>query len=460
MQVAGQPVVSYTYDNANRRTSLTLPCATGAPVCITASYSYDNDSRLTGITYQFGSNTLGNLSYAYDQLGRRTQVSGSFGRTGLPGVVTSATYDAANELINWNGLTLSYDQNGNMLGDGTNAFSWNARNQVVKLNNVSLQYDAFGRRTQNASGTSFLYDGANAAQELSGNSVTANLLNGGIDEVFTRTDSSGSFAQLKDALGSTIALVDSNGNIQTSYTYDPYGGTSVTGTPNGNEFQYTGRENEGNGLYFYRARYYSPLLGRFISEDPMGFAGSGPNFYAYVGDDPIRFRDPNGLSRECPIPSMCLGEPGAAQAFAGRKNTLHWWDDFWYSFFHDFSVEGPNGKPLCVATWAESAIDEFNPFNTNVDDMLEDEFKDLLEGLRYYYTAQAVNYALLNGLSYPMRSAIVRGLLERGGMLAEKGIPLAAVGFADYKLFNALDATLETRSKGECYASFLPMSDQ
>jgi hypothetical protein len=87
---------------------------------------------LIGITYQFGSNTLGNLTYAYDQLGRRTQVSGSFARTGLPGGVTSAFYDAANEVTNWNGLALNYDQNGNMLSDGTNAFTWNARNQIAK----------------------------------------------------------------------------------------------------------------------------------------------------------------------------------------------------------------------------------------------------------------------------------------------------------------------------------------
>jgi RHS repeat-associated protein len=212
--------------------------------------------------------------------------------------VTSATYDAANELTNWNGLALSYDQNGNMLSDGTNAFTWNSRNQVAKLNNISLQYDAFGRRIQNAAGTSFLYDGANAAQELSGGTVTANLLSGGVDEIFSRTDGSGLFTPLKDALGSTIALVDSGGNVQTSYTYDPYGGTSVTGTNSGNEFQYTGRENEGNGLYFYRARYYSPLLGRFISEDPLGFGGGGPNSYAYVSDNPILLRDPSGLCND------------------------------------------------------------------------------------------------------------------------------------------------------------------
>jgi RHS repeat-associated protein len=325
MQVTGQPIVNYTYDNAdrltqisqsntntsfaydnaNRRTSLTLPNN------VVVSYGYDNDSRLTGITYQFGSTTLGNLTYIYDQLGRRTQVGGSFARTGLAGVVTSAFYDAANEVTNWNGLVLNYDANGNMSSDGSNTFTWNARNQVAKLNNVSLQYDAFGRRIQNAAGASFLYDGVNPAQELSGNTVIANLLSGGIDEIFNRTDSAGVFTPLKDAMGSTIALVDSNGNLQTSYTYDPYGGTSVTGTSNGNEFQYTGRENEGNGLYFYRARYYSPLLGRFISEDPLGFAGSGPNLYGYVGDAPVDFGDPFGLSTSVLDPITVTGRRAA-----------------------------------------------------------------------------------------------------------------------------------------------------
>jgi RHS repeat-associated protein len=161
------------------------------------------------------------------------------------------------------------------------------------LNSVSLQYDGFGRRTKNLQNTSFLFDGANAVQELSGSTATANLISGGIDEIFTRTDSSGTFTPLRDALGSTIALVDASGNLVTQYAYDPFGNTIVSGANNSNGFQYTGRENEGNGLYFYRARYYSPTLGRFISEDP---AEDGLNFYAYADSDPIDFSDPSGLS--------------------------------------------------------------------------------------------------------------------------------------------------------------------
>jgi len=91
-----------------------------------------------------------------------------------PSPKTGTVAVTANELTNWNGTPISYDLNGNMLSDGVNTFSWNARNQVAALNNVSLQYDAEGRRTRNAAGTSFLFDGANAAQELSGSTVTAN----------------------------------------------------------------------------------------------------------------------------------------------------------------------------------------------------------------------------------------------------------------------------------------------
>src|SRR6185312_13797614 len=128
---------------------------------------------------------------------------------------------------------ISYDLNGNMQSDGTNAFTWNARNQVATLNGRNLQYDAYGRRIQNQLGTAFLYDGANATQELTSGTVTANLLSGGIDETFSRADSSGTVTPLQDALGGTIALVDTSGNIVTSYSYDPFGNTTSSGLVSG-----------------------------------------------------------------------------------------------------------------------------------------------------------------------------------------------------------------------------------
>ena len=72
---------------------------------------------------------------------------------------------------------------------------------------------------------------------------------------------------------------------------------TVTGEISDNPFQYTGRENDGTGLYYYRARYYSPELQRFISEDPIGLAGGDVNFFAYVGNDPVNWVDQLGLTR-------------------------------------------------------------------------------------------------------------------------------------------------------------------
>jgi hypothetical protein len=127
-----------------------------------------------------------------------------------------------------------------------------ATGNAITLANGSLQYDAFGRRVTNAAGTSFLYDGLNPVQELSGATPTANMLTGfGVDEFFSRTDSSGGACYLSDALGSTVALADSTGStLPTIYTYEPFGNTTARGAASSNPYQFTGRENDGNGLYF------------------------------------------------------------------------------------------------------------------------------------------------------------------------------------------------------------------
>ena len=133
-------------------------------------------------------------------------------------------------------------------------------------------------------------------QELnSSNGVVANLLTGlRVDEYFARTDTATS-TFLADALGSTVGLVGSGGSVATNYTYQPFGAATTGGAANGNSYQFTGRENDGTGLYFHRARYYSPAFQRFVSQDPIGFAGGDPNLYGYVYDDPVNLIDPPGL---------------------------------------------------------------------------------------------------------------------------------------------------------------------
>ncbi|MEO5561284.1 MAG: RHS repeat-associated core domain-containing protein [Dokdonella sp.] len=169
---------------------------------------------------------------------------------------------------------------------------------------ASFQYDPLGRRISKTIGgtvTTFLYDGQNSVQETRapaiGAATLSSILSGlGIDERYEQTDGASKEYFLTDALGSTVALTDASGSVQQTYAYEPYGEVSATGAST-NPYQYTGRENDGTGLYYYRARYYSPNLKRFISEDPMGLS-AGLNEYAYVRGNPLSFIDPFGLSEQ------------------------------------------------------------------------------------------------------------------------------------------------------------------
>jgi RHS repeat-associated protein len=323
MTVAGQPTVTYNYDNADRLTSVTQASSSVGVAYDAASratqvtlqnnlaivYGYDNANQLTSLTYQQGATTLGTLTYAYDNAGRRTSVGGTWARTGLPVVASagSITLNANNQVLTFDGSTMTYDLNGNLAtvqdAVGTGTYTWDVRDRLTSLTApgfaASFSYDALGRRTgktvQGAT-TNFVYDGLNPVQEKNGAIVTANLLTGlGIDQIFTRTDGVGTQELFTDALGSTVALADTAGAVQTSYTYEPFGGTTQSGSANTNSYKYTGREDDGTGLYYYRARYYSPRLQRFLSEDPIGLLGGDVNLYAYVGGNPISRTDPNGL---------------------------------------------------------------------------------------------------------------------------------------------------------------------
>src|SRR5262249_53937258 len=155
----GTSAVAITYDDANRRSTLTLPNG------IVTTYGYDNANQLTSLTYTLGQTTLGTLTYNYDPAGRRTEVGGTWARTGLPQAVTSTNYDAANRLMSWAATSLSYDVNGNLASDGLTSYTWSARNQLVGLSggiSASFQYDGDGRRRARvADGASTLlqYDG-------------------------------------------------------------------------------------------------------------------------------------------------------------------------------------------------------------------------------------------------------------------------------------------------------------
>jgi RHS repeat-associated protein len=287
--------VSFEYDTAGRRTRLTLPNQ------VSTEYQYDAASRLTALIHRNALGPLGDLTYEYDAAGNRIGVSGSFARTLLPDPVPSATYDAANRQLAFGATNLDYDPNGNATSDGTSAYVWDARNRLVAITgptSASFVYDGLGRRqhkTISGTSTNFIYDALNPVQELHAAAATDLLTGLAVDEYLARTDSSGARSPLSDALGSTIALTVASGAVEVQYTYAPFGVATTTGLPVGNAFQYTSRENDDTGLYYYRARYYRAAVRRFVSEDPLGFAAGDPNLYAYTLNNPTRLTDPTGL---------------------------------------------------------------------------------------------------------------------------------------------------------------------
>jgi RHS repeat-associated protein len=241
-------------------------------------------------------------------------MGGSLAAVTLPANVaggSSVTYNADNEQADFNGTSFTFDANGNLTNDGTYTYTYDGRNHLNQINQfrhggkvvASFGYDGLGRRQTkvvNGTTTQFLYEGPNPVQELNGAIppvATANLLTGlGIDEYFARTAAGTTSTFIADALGSTIGLVSANnGPIATSYTYEPFGATTVSGSANGNSYEFTGRENDCTGLYYYRARYYSPAAQTFVSQDPLGFAGGDVNLYAYGSNNPVSLTDSLGL---------------------------------------------------------------------------------------------------------------------------------------------------------------------
>jgi RHS repeat-associated protein len=297
----GAAAVVFAYDNANRRTSVTYPNG------VVASYKFDPASQLTEITYVRGGATVGTLTYDYDNAGRLAAKGGTLFQSILPATVVGGSYDADNRLTNWitpsGSVTPTYDNNGNMTNDGLHTFIWDARDRLIGITSLaSFTYDPIGRRHSIASGgttTLYVYDGAEPIQESVAGMVSANLLPGiSPDERFTRASAGTAATFLTDALGSTVALTDAAGAVQTSYAYDPYGNTNLTGSATTSSYAYTGRESDGTGLYYYRARYYNPAWGRFISEDPIGLTG-GVNLYQYAFNNPLQLKDPSGNCPGC-----------------------------------------------------------------------------------------------------------------------------------------------------------------
>ena len=198
-----------------------------------------------------------------------------------------------------------------MVGSNTTSYAWDFENRLTSVTlpgsggTVSFKYDPFGRRTykSSSSGTSvFAYDGDNLVEEANASgAVVARYSQGlNIDEPLAMLRSAATSYYHADGLGSISSLSNAAGSIANTYTYDSFGKLTDSTGSLVNSFQYTARESDAEtGLYYYRARYYDQVSGRFFSEDPVRFRSDETNLYPYVGNDPVRKIDPGGLTKRC-----------------------------------------------------------------------------------------------------------------------------------------------------------------
>jgi len=165
---------------------------------------------------------------------------------------------------------------------------------------IAKTVDADGDGTGAAETTRFVYDGDHVWADFDASgTITARYLFGDrIDEILARWQpGNGTAWYLTDRLGTVRDIVDASGLLINTITYDSFGNVLLqTDAAAGDRYLFTGREFDAEtGLYYYRARYYDPATGRFISQDPIGFDAGDANLYRYVGNAPTNATDPTGL---------------------------------------------------------------------------------------------------------------------------------------------------------------------
>jgi RHS repeat-associated protein len=192
---------------------------------------------------------------------------------------------------------------------------------------VTFKYDSLGRRVQKSSAlgtTNYLHDGQNLLIETDqgGNTLARYTGADGTDEPVSLFRSGIASYYEWDALSSITSLSDSTGTLVNTYIYDSFGKpTGSTGTRL-NPIRYAGRDFDAEtGLIYYRARYYDPNIGRFVSQDPIGLRG-GNNTYAYVRNRPTDLTDPSGLCEP-----KCFAQLKYRPARLGQNHAFWWVQD-------------------------------------------------------------------------------------------------------------------------------------